>query len=395
MACLTPDETPRAPASATVSPKRALGRLIAGRGGLAAALLWATAASYLVVSDVGGRRLLDQQAAMRAAYETRLADLEAALDRGRGTQEGLREGLAARLAAVTERQAELERRQAALARLPGAGAAEPSHTGAIAPQPEMPGLGLRRGEGAPERRSALDVEAGLVVLEARLDRVQAALVADLGQRTERTGRTLRRLHALIGRTGLDVARSGVAAMPAGLGGPLVPISGDAFAVGLSQVQRLADEEARLQRLAAALPLRRPLAAPVTVSSGFGTRQDPFTRGLALHTGLDFKAEFGEAARATAPGRVTLAEASGGYGNLVEIDHGFGLTTRFAHLGRVGVIPGQSVRAGDLVGLVGSTGRSTGAHLHYETRIDGEPVDPVRFLEAGRSAELWVTEFGLP
>lgn len=77
-----------------------------------------------------------------------------------------------------------------------------------------------------------------------------------------------------------------------------------------------------------------------------------------------------------------AEAAGGYGNMVEIDHGHGVTTRFGHLARIAVRPGQRVAAGDAVGAVGSTGRSTGAHLHYETRIDGEPVDPQRFLEAG-------------
>ena len=121
---------------------------------------------------------------------------------------------------------------------------------------------------------------------------------------------------------------------------------------------------------------------MSVSSTFGARVDPFTRGYAMHTGLDLKAEYGEPARATAPGRVTTAEAAGGYGNMVEIDHGHGLATRFGHLARIAVRPGQRVAAGDVIGFVGSTGRSTGAHLHYETRVDGEPVDPQRFLEAG-------------
>ena len=120
-----------------------------------------------------------------------------------------------------------------------------------------------------------------------------------------------------------------------------------------------------------------------MASTFGPRLDPFTRGLALHTGLDLKAEMGEPALATAPGRVVTAEATGGYGNMVEIDHGHGVVTRFAHLSRMAVRAGQWLRAGDLVGRVGSTGRSTGAHLHYETRIDGEPVAPMGFLEAGR------------
>ncbi|GJE61211.1 Murein DD-endopeptidase MepM [Methylobacterium trifolii] len=149
---------------------------------------------------------------------------------------------------------------------------------------------------------------------------------------------------------------------------------------------MVEDGARLRRVATALPLRRPTGGEAVVSSTFGTALDPFTRGLALHTGLDLKAESGEPARATAPGRVTAAEPAGGYGNMVEIDHGHGVVTRFAHLGRIAVQPGQVVRAGDLVGQVGSTGRSTGAHLHYETRVDGEPVDPQRFLDAGRRFE---------
>ncbi|TXN56707.1 M23 family metallopeptidase, partial [Methylobacterium sp. WL18] len=143
-----------------------------------------------------------------------------------------------------------------------------------------------------------------------------------------------------------------------------------------------DDGARLHQLAATLPLGRPIRGQPVVSSPFGTRLDPFTRGLALHTGLDLKAEYGEPARATAPGRVSAAEFAGGYGNMVEIDHGHGVVTRFGHLARIAVRPGQRVAAGDVLGMVGSTGRSTGAHLHYETRIDGDPVDPQRFLEAG-------------
>jgi murein DD-endopeptidase MepM/ murein hydrolase activator NlpD len=87
-------------------------------------------------------------------------------------------------------------------------------------------------------------------------------------------------------------------------------------------------------------------------------------------------------RATAAGRVNVAEYSGGYGNMVEVDHGAGLVTRYGHLSAFTVSPGDRVEVGQIVGLVGSTGRSTGSHLHYETRINGEPVNPVRFLVAG-------------
>ncbi|MBN8921351.1 MAG: M23 family metallopeptidase [Rhizobiales bacterium] len=102
----------------------------------------------------------------------------------------------------------------------------------------------------------------------------------------------------------------------------------------------------------------------------------------MHTGLDFRGATGEPARATAAGKVTNAGWSGGYGRMVEIDHGNGFATRYGHLSEILVKDGQTVRPGQIVGRVGSTGRSTGPHLHYETRIDGEAVDPHRFLRAG-------------
>ena len=192
-------------------------------------------------------------------------------------------------------------------------------------------------------------------------------------------RDLGRLRRALGRTGLDRAPG----PEPGIGGPLVPIDPSPFADALALAARTVGDAQALRRLMARLPLDRPLARDHGVASTFGPRLDPFTRGLALHTGLDLKAEMGEPALATAPGRVVSAEPAGGYGNMVEIDHGHGVITRFAHLSRIMVRPSQWLRAGDLVGFVGSTGRSTGAHLHYETRIDGEPVDPQGFLEAGR------------
>jgi len=365
--------------------------------GLALALVWALGASYLIVfHDDVLAGFVARQTAMRDAYEARLADLQDRLDRAGRDRAGAESGLAERVAAALERQAELERRQAALAGL-GTRFNDPLTTGAL-PHPDEPpdGFGLRPAEagGVPRfpalpRRSAIDAETGLIRLEARLDGLRAAQGERLARVVERAGDTVRRLRGLIGRTGLDPDR--LDPTTAGTGGPLVPLDARAldgtgiangFASTLDLARRTLGDGERLHRLAAALPLRRPIRGEPVVSSPFGTRLDPFTRGLALHTGLDLKAEFGEPARATAPGRVSAADYAGGYGNMVEIDHGHGVVTRFGHLARISVRPGQRVAAGDVVGAVGSTGRSTGAHLHYETRIDGEPVDPQRFLEAG-------------
>jgi murein DD-endopeptidase MepM/ murein hydrolase activator NlpD len=139
---------------------------------------------------------------------------------------------------------------------------------------------------------------------------------------------------------------------------------------------------RLREATNALPLKRPASGEADLTSSYGVRLDPFTRTPAMHTGLDFRAEAGATVRAAGAGRVTSADYAGGYGNMIEIDHGNGVTTRYAHLSSVSVVAGQEVAAGAVIGRVGSTGRSTGAHLHYETRVDGEPVDPQRFLRAG-------------
>ena len=120
-----------------------------------------------------------------------------------------------------------------------------------------------------------------------------------------------------------------------------------------------------------------------INNEFGFRRSPFGgRSYEFHGGMDIDGERGQIVQATAAGVVTEAGWKGGYGQMVEIDHGNGLSTRYAHLSSIRVVAGQKVAAGTLVGRVGSTGRSTGAHLHYETRIDGVPVDPRRFLRAG-------------
>ncbi|MEM9207433.1 MAG: M23 family metallopeptidase, partial [Pseudomonadota bacterium] len=108
---------------------------------------------------------------------------------------------------------------------------------------------------------------------------------------------------------------------------------------------------------------------------------PFVRRRAFHSGLDFATPTGTRILATGSGRVARAGWMGGYGRMVEINHGNGLSTRYAHLSRISVKSGQRVTAGDVIGRAGSTGRSTGPHLHYETRIDGKAVDPMRFLSA--------------
>lgn len=131
-----------------------------------------------------------------------------------------------------------------------------------------------------------------------------------------------------------------------------------------------------------IPLKRPLKVG-SISSNYGRRLDPFLKRYAVHSGLDFKAPSGTPVYATGPGTVMKAGSNGGYGLMVEIKHAGNIITRYAHLSRIHVKEGDYISAGTRVGRVGSTGRSTGPHLHYETRLGKKPVNPNRFLKAGR------------
>ena len=139
---------------------------------------------------------------------------------------------------------------------------------------------------------------------------------------------------------------------------------------------------QLEQAVTAIPSARPIRQAVNFTSGFGVRSDPFRGRAAMHGGIDLAGPVGTPVYATADGIVGRSEwNSGGYGNLVEINHGQGIQTRYGHLSRMIAQAGQRVRRGDLIGLMGSTGRSTGSHLHFEVRIDGRAVNPVPFMQS--------------
>lgn len=136
--------------------------------------------------------------------------------------------------------------------------------------------------------------------------------------------------------------------------------------------------------AIAIPSRRPIDA-MKLSSGYGMRVHPVTGRLARHNGIDIPAPHGTPIFATADGIVGRARRLGGYGLYVEVEHGNGIQTRYGHMSSYAVAAGQRVKKGDIIGYVGSTGRSTGNHLHYEVRIAGTPVNPIPFVESGEAA----------
>ncbi|GJE80046.1 M23 family metallopeptidase [Methylorubrum thiocyanatum] len=357
--------------------------------GLVLSTLWAGAASYyLVFHDEVLARFVSRQSAMQFAYEERLGTLQRALDRTAAERSAERGSVENRLSALTERQALIEKRQGLLSGLGGAAAPidepPPAPMPVAEPAPRVqkpfPTPELRMGREDRAEAAGRDSAGRLSRLEAGLQRVAEAQARSVAGIALQAGRSAERFRDLIALTGLSPARFDPPA--SGIGGPLVPLGLDAFEQALVEARRRIEEETHLRRVTAALPFRQPLPGELAFTSSFGARLDPFTRGYALHTGVDMRAETGAPVQATAAGRVTASEYAGGYGNMVEVDHGRGLVTRYAHLSASAVSVGQQVDAGSVVGFAGSTGRSTGSHLHYETRIDGEPVDPQRFLRAG-------------
>jgi murein DD-endopeptidase MepM/ murein hydrolase activator NlpD len=215
----------------------------------------------------------------------------------------------------------------------------------------------------------------------RVDGMQAVIADQAGaaarQRYREAAGALRRL-------GVDPARFHVAA--GAVGGPYEPIAAvdnaDPRFRELFTTWRQLDQ---LQQGVAAIPSAQPLRSSANFTSGYGIRSDPFRGRAAMHAGIDLAGPLGTPVYATADGIIGRSEwNSGGYGNLVEIDHGQGIQTRYGHLSQRIALAGQRVHRGDLIGLMGSTGRSTGSHLHYEVRIDGRAVNPVPFLQSSET-----------
>ncbi|WP_165790907.1 peptidoglycan DD-metalloendopeptidase family protein [Pleomorphomonas carboxyditropha] len=167
-----------------------------------------------------------------------------------------------------------------------------------------------------------------------------------------------------------------------VGGPYIPMAGaQALAAAMQEADQAFGRIALVKAAAARLPLVRPMPGG-DMTSNFGSRRDPFLGSLAFHAGIDFRSPTGTDIRPTAPGVVTVAGWSGGYGNMVEVDHGNGVTTRYGHMSRIITHVGDRVTRDTVIGEVGSTGRSTGPHLHYETRINGTPLNPINYINAG-------------
>lgn len=326
-------------------------------------LAWAGATLAVLVNQLltaDERAAVAQQSAAAAASEARIAQYR---DR------------------VAETAADLEERQALLESV-----AE-SHFGIDpADMPAGTAGGETEAQGAapaqPVKTSALDPNLP----------PEAQILAQVAARQEAfAARLLGAVRGRVAKAETAVAALGlnpdalVRSAAAGRGGPFIPYRGSngqakALGVSFAALDGALFRMEVLERTLVAVPSGNP-ANVLMMSSGFGYRRDPFTGAGAMHAGVDFRGPIGTPILAAAPGRVSFVGVKSGYGKVVEVDHGQGIMTRYAHLSGFSAKVGAQVAAGQQIAKMGSTGRSTGSHLHFEVRLNGVAVNPRRFLEA--------------
>ena len=243
-------------------------------------------------------------------------------------------------------------------------------------------------ENSEERTRDQRMKSRVVHLESRLSDVRRSQETLLGRITDATVSDIARAEAVIIRTGLSADRLiqlGPQSLDAS-GGPFVPIDATTagpFELGLTSLYTHMDRWETLQRLVRHLPLMSPVDQ-YYVASRFGRRRDPINKRWAVHKGLDLAGPMGQKIRSPAIGTIVYAGRKGRFGRFIEIDHGFGVHTRYGHLRRILVKKGQRVTHRQDIGLLGNSGRSTGPHLHYEIVVDGKQVNPSKFFKAGRN-----------
>ncbi|MBA4012260.1 MAG: peptidase M24 [Phenylobacterium sp.] len=343
------------------------GRQMAIAGGVAAGALWMGVSTAAMMVNAMAVSSHDQQLArMQAKSERLVADREARLNSAMVQLNQAEGGIGALAASV-------ENRHAALAILLTEFKGQPGAQAALAPA--IAKATSASAEVGPLRRIEL-VRAG-----------QERLIDAADDFAKTRADRLRLAFRLAGLTPSSFVPKG-----GSLGGPLIEAKDpralaavldvdEDFAERIQHAATNLSEAGALVDAAAKLPFARPTTAAAQTSS-YGVRFDPFTRRPAFHSGLDFAGPTNTPIYSTAPGVVSFTGVRSGYGNTIEIDHGRGFKTRYAHLQAIGVRPGERVTVGSRIGGMGSTGRSTGPHLHYEVWVNGRAQNPSRFVKAG-------------
>ena len=376
----------------------------------AVAIGYLLATSYLVLRDDLIGASIARQARVQQDYEDRIAALRAQVDRITSRQLLDQQLMETKVSELLQRQSQLSRRHgrlspileraeselptAAPAAAPAEEAAKPDQRVEIAPTTAPASLAsaapdfafwttrsatadaLSNADKADRLFSAINNSLRTIETE-QIDRV-TTLAADADRTADAIADALEAI-------GLDPDRQDG---KTGIGGPLIAL--DDKSSFDTRVRELDEALARLEnvkKVALSAPIHNP-APSFAISSTFGVRRDPLLGTPALHAGVDFRVPYGNLARATGAGTVVKAGWYGGYGRMVEVDHGDGMATRYGHLSKVLVKVGDRVEYGSAVGQTGSSGRSTGPHLHYEVRRNGVAIDPLRIIRAGKKiAEL--------
>ena len=363
------------------------------------------ATSYLVLRDDLIGATMARQARMQHDYEDRISALRAQVDRVTSRQLLDQQVVEEKVEKLMQQQLALSERHGKLDAL--LNRAESSGIDAVPVPDEKPLTDGRRADaagainaimglsgGTPQKSASLAYAATSESVADRADRLFSRVTLSLKDLeheqlnriqslTAGASETADAIQTILRRNGFNVAETAEPESDTAMGGPFVEpaLATDAFEESINDLDFALERLDAARRTARKLPFGNPSPGS-SITSRFGNRTDPFLGRLALHAGIDFRASTGTEVRATGAGTVVVAGRNGGYGNMVEIDHGDGLTTRYAHLSQVLVKVGDHVETDGPVGLSGTTGRSTGPHLHYEVRRDGKAIDPMRFLTAG-------------
>lgn len=284
-----------------------------------------------------------------------------------------------------------ERLKAQLQRLEGEMHSLVGHNFDLGENLEAVQSGLQRALG--ERNQAIGdaskARRQIKTLEVRLVELEESEEEAIQRLSARAGAFIVSMERVVGLTGLKVEAllAAVDDRPAGQGGPFIEAKADGLPAanlkaGLANLDSLLDRWESLTKLMQRLPLAAPLDT-YYVTSRFGKRRDPINNRWAAHYGVDLGSAFRSSVFNTAPGVVTYVGWKGRYGKLVEVEHGAGLKTRYGHLHKIHVKKGQELKFRDRIGRLGNTGRSTGAHLHYEVVFGKKTVNPIKFIKAGR------------
>jgi murein DD-endopeptidase MepM/ murein hydrolase activator NlpD len=381
------------------------------------------ATSYLVLRDDLIGATMARQARMQHDYEDRIAALRAQVDRVTSRQLLDQQVVEDKVDKLMEQQQALTSRRGKLGQLldraENSGLNEKNEAPASAYAPDAKGKraelpaamqaietqlasNVAPAEVTPDNTTLSDVPARETIGD-RADRVFSKVTLSLkgveqrqrdrvSQLTSDASDASDTISGVLTRFQIRVPAESASAKSnddSAVGGPFVePEAGDDFDNSLAQLDTALTRLETVRSTAASLPFQNP-AIGKEITSPFGNRRDPFLGRLALHAGVDFRFAPGEKVHPTAPGKVITAGWSGGYGNMVEVDHGNGISTRYGHMSEILVNVGDTVDRQDTIGLAGSTGRSTGTHLHYEVRQNGRAVDPIYFISAGTKLASYI------